>query len=61
MSWLSDHAAKVAAAREPASSDPAHYENFDRFRDALFNEVMPQVEKTYSAARDQWTRPGSDS
>jgi enterochelin esterase-like enzyme len=40
----------------PASSDPIHYENFNRCRGALFNEVMPQVERTYHVAKDRSSR-----
>jgi enterochelin esterase-like enzyme len=30
--------------------------NFDRFRDALFEEVMPQVERSYNASKDRSQR-----
>src|SRR5262249_50441704 len=30
--------------------------NYDRFRDALFTEVMPEVERTYRAAKDRSAR-----
>ena len=30
--------------------------NYDRFRDALFTEVMPQVEKTYRVSKDRNSR-----
>lgn len=30
--------------------------NYDRFRDALFTEVMPQVEKAYKVAKDRNSR-----
>ncbi|MGA2602142.1 MAG: alpha/beta hydrolase-fold protein [Bryobacteraceae bacterium] len=30
--------------------------NYDKFRDALFTEVMPQVEKTYRVAKDRNSR-----
>ncbi len=37
--------------------DPAlRQRNFDRFRDALFTEVMPEVEKTYRVAKDRNSR-----
>ena len=37
--------------------DPGMRErNYTRFRDALFNEVMPQVEKDYRAANDRESR-----
>jgi enterochelin esterase-like enzyme len=52
-SWRPDRGAGGASARTPASSDPIHYENFNRCRDELFNEVMPQVERTYRAAKDR--------
>jgi enterochelin esterase family protein len=55
-SWLRGWLAKDVATRGPASSDPAHYQNFDRFGDALFHEVMPQVERTYRVARDRNSR-----
>ena len=41
----------------PSLRDPAlRQKNYDRFRDALFNEVMPQVEKTYRVAKDRNSR-----
>lgn len=37
--------------------DPAmRSRNYDRFRDALFTEVMPQVEKAYKTAKDRQSR-----
>jgi enterochelin esterase-like enzyme len=42
--------------RTPASSDPVHYETFNLCRESLFNEVMPQAERTYRAARNRSSR-----
>jgi len=41
----------------PRFRDPGlRQRNMDRFRDALFTEVIPQVEKTYHASRDRNAR-----
>ena len=56
VSWLYERAATGTAGLQAALRDPIHYENFNRFRDALFNEVMPQVERTYRASKDRNSR-----
>ncbi len=53
MSWSPARLPITPTGRAPASSDPIHYENFDHFRDALFSEVMPFVERTYHASKDR--------
>jgi enterochelin esterase family protein len=41
----------------PSLRDPAlRTRNYDKFRDALFSEVIPQVEKGYKVAKDRNAR-----
>jgi len=50
-------APEILSARGPRFRDPSLRErNMSRFRDALFNEVMPQVEKSYHVAKDRSAR-----
>jgi enterochelin esterase-like enzyme len=47
-------APEILSRGGPRVRDPVvRQRNMDRFRDALFTEVIPQVEKTYHASRDR--------
>ncbi len=47
-------APEIVSRTGPTLRDPnLRQRNYDKFRDALFNEVMPQVEKDYRASRDR--------
>ncbi len=50
-------APEIVSRTGPTLRDPAlRQRNYDKFRDALFNEVMPRVEKDYRASRDRDSR-----
>ncbi|HLJ15103.1 MAG TPA: alpha/beta hydrolase-fold protein, partial [Bryobacteraceae bacterium] len=50
-------APEIVSRTRPTQRDPAlSKRNYDRFRDALFNEVMPQIEKTYRVSTDRGSR-----
>jgi enterochelin esterase family protein len=47
----------MVAPGTQAFNDPAlRQRSFDRFRDALFQEVMPRIEKDYRASKDRTAR-----
>jgi len=47
-------APEVLLRHGPGSSDPVlRQRNYDKFREALVTEVMPQVEKTYRVSKDR--------
>lgn len=48
---------RLVSRTSPDSRDPAvRQRSFDKFRDALFQEVMPRVETDYRASKDQRMR-----
>ena len=50
-------APEILSPRGPRFRDPSLRErNMSRFRDALFSEVMPQIEKSYHVAKDRSAR-----
>ena len=50
-------APEIVSRTGPTLRDPSLRErNYNRFRDALFTEVMPQVEKTYRVTKDRTSR-----
>jgi len=50
-------APEIVSRTGPTLRDPSlRQRNYDKFRDALFTEVMPQVEKTYRVAKDRNSR-----
>ena len=50
-------APEIVARGGPGLREPGlRQKNYDRYRDALFNEVMPQVETAYRVARDRGMR-----
>jgi enterochelin esterase family protein len=50
-------APEIVARGGPRLTDPGIREkNYDRFRDALFQEVQPQIEKSYKVLRDRNSR-----
>lgn len=50
-------APEIVSPTGPTLRDPALRErNYNRFRDALFNEVMPEVEKTYRVEANRESR-----
>jgi enterochelin esterase family protein len=50
-------APEIVSRTGPAMRDPSlRQRNMDRFRDALFTEVIPDVEKTYRVSKDRNSR-----
>lgn len=50
-------APEIVSRTGPRLQDPGlRKRNYDRFRDALFTEVIPQVEKSYRASKDRNAR-----
>ncbi|PYU88973.1 MAG: esterase [Acidobacteria bacterium] len=50
-------APEIVSRSSPPMRDPKlRQRSFDRFRDALFTEVMPEVEKTYRVSKDRNSR-----
>ena len=50
-------APEIVSRNGPPLRDPAlRQRNYDKFRDALFTEVMPEVEKTYRVSKDRNSR-----
>jgi enterochelin esterase family protein len=46
----------VSRGRAPLSDPALRQRSFDKFRDALLDEVIPQVEKNYAASKDRNSR-----
>jgi enterochelin esterase family protein len=50
-------APEIVSRSGPPLRDPAlRQRSYDKFRDALFTEVMPEVEKTYRVSKDRSSR-----
>jgi enterochelin esterase-like enzyme len=50
-------APEIVSRRGPRLRDPSlRQQNYDKFRDALFTEVIPMVEKTYRVSKDRNSR-----
>src|SRR5207247_9870095 len=50
-------APEISSRSSPPMRDPKlRQRSFDRFRDALFTEVKPEVEKTYRVSKDRNSR-----